>query len=361
MSSPARPLYIAKSIQELEKFSDIGSFHLENSKIPGLISKCFSDADSLFGSDDERAYIYYDRGIKLYDKFCSSINTSEVRKLALKRSEAANVRISLRHDLKERYLEEQCKLLDALPVCTESFEAKNPEAAKEAAETKHYPGRWIPPDSLYAMLMTKKPLLFIDVRSRDEFEYRHIEYSCQINLGDKSRICKGVTITRIEKSLSNQERSNWDHRNSVKLIILVDEATGEELIGHPEKAEYFDLPGRHPLKIVYDALVTFHQIAHETRVMDSFVYPKLDDTNYVGDITLTEEDYQPIPPEMPVYPNITVKPYSELAKQLTDMSLGPPGTDKIYPVDSDRTARPKKTDSEKSSENISYPPPVRKE
>uniref|UniRef100_A0A0X3PV52 Uncharacterized protein n=1 Tax=Schistocephalus solidus TaxID=70667 RepID=A0A0X3PV52_SCHSO len=395
MSIHMRPLYIAKSIQELEKYSDINSIRIDNSKIPELIFKCFSDADKYVGSDDERAYIFYERGIKLYDKFFCVISTLERQKLTHKRSEAGKLMIALRHDLQQRYLiEEQCKLVESLPVCTEPFEVKNPKAAKEAAETKHFPGRWIPPESLYAMLMTKKPILFIDVRSQEDFEYRHIEHSCQINFGDKSQISKGITITRLEKSLSEHELPSWNHRNNVRLIVLVDEDTGEELIEHPEDAECFHLSCRNPLKIVYDALVTYNaekdqlsptvflaggikefskryptfvtilssrkkpSAQGEQNKADSIAYPNFTDITYVGDNMLTDENIRSTPPEMPIYSNAGILPYSELSKTLKKISVDTRATDHNYDLPPNRIATSKKTDSEKSSEEVAYPPTV---
>nr|VZI43187.1 unnamed protein product [Spirometra erinaceieuropaei] len=351
MSDHVHQLYIAKSLQELEAFCDVRFICIDDSKIPALISQCFSEADNLFGSDDERAYILYERGIKLCEKFSRRIPKQDFEKLAKKSSEAGKLVIALRHDLQKRYLiQKQCDLIDSLPICMEPLEVKH------AAETKHYPGRWIPPGFLYAMLTSKDPILFIDVRPGEQFEHLHIKHSCQINLGHISPLSKGLTITRIERSLPDNERPSWDRRKSVSLIVLEDEDTGEQLIHHPEKAECFDLNGRHPLKIVYDALVTYNAEKDQLpptvflsggireflkryptfvtaslirkepsgrspqNKADSIAYPKLNDHINVGDNMLADEDLPPIPPEMSIHQNVRVVPYSELSKTLTEIA-----------------------------------------
>ncbi|VDM02952.1 unnamed protein product [Schistocephalus solidus] len=241
-----RPLYIAKSIQELEKYSDINSIRIDNSKIPELIFKCFSDADN-------------------------------------------------------------------------------------------------------------------------------------------------ITITRLEKSLSEHELPSWNHRNNVRLIVLVDEDTGEELIEHPEDAECFHLSCRNPLKIVYDALVTYNAekdqlsptvflaggIKEFSKRYPTFVtilssrkkpsaqgeqnkaaYPNFTDITYVGDNMLTDENIRSTPPEMPIYSNAGILPYSELSKTLKKISVDTCATDHNYDLPPNRIATSKKTDSEKSSEEVAYPPTV---
>lgn len=65
-----------------------------------------------------------------------------------------------------------------------------------------------------------------------------------------------ITITSLENRLDSDQRSEWNQHKSAKVIVLMDEDTGSELIENPSAAENFQLPSRCPLKIIYDALVT---------------------------------------------------------------------------------------------------------
>lgn len=56
--------------------------------------------------------------------------------------------------------------------------------------------------------------------------------------------------------MTEEERDRWKSHSTSNLIVLVDECSGSELIERPQDAEKFQLPTRHPLKIIYDALVT---------------------------------------------------------------------------------------------------------
>lgn len=56
--------------------------------------------------------------------------------------------------------------------------------------------------------------------------------------------------------MSDAEKSLWKLHVGAKLIVLLDNKSGCNLIARPEDAEQFELPARHSLKIIYDALFT---------------------------------------------------------------------------------------------------------
>lgn len=65
-----------------------------------------------------------------------------------------------------------------------------------------------------------------------------------------------TTITTLENRLDDSQRSLWNSHKFAKVIVLMDEDTGSELITEPGAAENFQIPSRCRLKIIYDALVT---------------------------------------------------------------------------------------------------------
>ena len=67
-------------------------------------------------------------------------------------------------------------------------------------------------------------------------------------------------MTSLEKLLDEEQKSQWELIKTVNLIILLDENSGSELIENPSSAETFNLIQRHPLKMVYNALVTVSSI-----------------------------------------------------------------------------------------------------
>ncbi|VDD79272.1 unnamed protein product [Mesocestoides corti] len=62
--------------------------------------------------------------------------------------------------------------------------------------------------------------------------------------------------------MSENELRRWMSQASANLIVLLDEKTGDELIDGQRGVEEFQLTTRHPLKIIFDALVTYNAEKH---------------------------------------------------------------------------------------------------
>ncbi len=79
-----RPLYKASSVVELERFCTIDPSIQASSNVEKTINTAFSEGEKCKNSDEERAYILYSRGLKLFQAYEKKRNHSvshEVRGL----------------------------------------------------------------------------------------------------------------------------------------------------------------------------------------------------------------------------------------------------------------------------------------
>lgn len=56
--------------------------------------------------------------------------------------------------------------------------------------------------------------------------------------------------------MDDSQRGQWKLHKLANVIVLLDRNSGGELIEKPDDAENFSLNRKHPLKLMYDALVT---------------------------------------------------------------------------------------------------------
>ncbi|VDN99524.1 unnamed protein product [Rodentolepis nana] len=143
------------------------------------------------------------------------------------------------------------RLLENLDICDDPLPPSNEEHQKPV----HFPGRWLPPKYFYDMFKSDSAFL-VDARPREDYSRKRIVGIPQINVGGV--IVSGLTITSLENRLNPAQLSEWNIHKSAKVIVLMDEDTGHELIDNLDDAENFQLPSRCPLKIIYDALVTYN-------------------------------------------------------------------------------------------------------
>uniref|UniRef100_A0A5K3EFY1 Ubiquitin carboxyl-terminal hydrolase n=1 Tax=Mesocestoides corti TaxID=53468 RepID=A0A5K3EFY1_MESCO len=126
--------------------------------------------------------------------------------------------------------------------------------------SNHFPGRWMPPEKLYGRIRHGDSIFIVDVRSNEQYSRSKINIENQVNLCGP--LSAGATKTALEKKMSENELRRWMSQASANLIVLLDEKTGDELIDGQRGVEEFQLTTRHPLKIIFDALVTYNAEKH---------------------------------------------------------------------------------------------------
>ncbi|KAM3184917.1 hypothetical protein ACTXT7_007421 [Hymenolepis weldensis] len=233
-----------RSIAELEQKCTCDLKSKPSDEIEKLIPRFFDVGERHRKMDMEKAFINYGRGLDMYNTLKSRNNHKISPQL---RSSCINAELAynqLRMELCVRFLEH-------LDVCDDAL----PSNSEKLSNPSHFPGRWMPPDYFYEMLKTDN-IFLVDVRSSEDYSRKQIVGIPQVNFGGV--ITSGLTITSLENRLDIAQRSRWNIHKSAKVIVLMDEDTGSELIANPIAAENFQLPSRCPLKIMYDALVTYN-------------------------------------------------------------------------------------------------------
>nr|CDS28089.1 ubiquitin carboxyl terminal hydrolase 8 [Hymenolepis microstoma] len=233
-----------KWIAELEQkcFCDLKS--KSSDEIEKLIPRLFDMGKENSKTNMEKAFIYYGRGLNMYNALKSRNYDKISQQLISNCVNAERAYCQLRIELCVRFLEN-------LEICDDPL----PSHSEKQQKPVHFPGRWMPPEYFYERLKTGDAFL-VDVRSSEDYSRKRIVEIPQINVG--GGIVSGLTITSLENRLDTAQFSEWNIHKSAQVIVLMDEDTGRELIANPDGAETFQLPSRCPLKIVYDALVTYN-------------------------------------------------------------------------------------------------------
>ncbi|EUB63006.1 Ubiquitin hydrolase [Echinococcus granulosus] len=247
-----KPLYIAKSLSDLENMCQLRLSNDPLKNTTNLIMRLFKEASMLRYSDEERAFIFYARGLNLF----ASVETESISNISYElRSQyesAKDAYARLRERLGLRYeMERGILLLDKLPVCDDPILSES-----FGMEPKQFPGRWMPPICLHDAVAKGEDIFIIDVRSKEEYSRKKIAKIPQINLG--VQITYGQTISAVEKRMDDEQRNQWKLHKLARMIVLLDRDSGGELIEKPDDAEKCPLHTKHPLKIMYDALVTYN-------------------------------------------------------------------------------------------------------
>ncbi|KAL5971980.1 hypothetical protein TSMEX_000371 [Taenia solium] len=249
-----RPLYVAKSLSDLENMCVLRFPNNSHRKTVDLVLRLFEEASMLQYNDEERAFIFYGRGINLFTGIETESASSISCELRSQHESAKDSYRRLRESLRIRYeMERRILSLDDLPVCSDPIISESP-----GMEPNQFPGRWMPPICLYDAIAKGKNVFLIDVRSKTEYSRKKIAKIPQINLG--VQIIYGQTINVLEKRMGDAQRNQWKLHKSAKVIVLLDRNSGGELIEEPDDAENYSLHTKHPLKIMYDALVTVSPI-----------------------------------------------------------------------------------------------------
>ncbi|KAM7537582.1 hypothetical protein Aperf_G00000074937 [Anoplocephala perfoliata] len=223
-------------------------------EIEKLILHMFDEGERLSSTDVEKAFIYCGRGLNMLETL-RKFNRYNCSKQLISRCAVIQRTFNrLRDDLCSRYL-------DLLDVCDDPLPSPTVKS-----EPNHFPGRWMPPEYFYNMYKTEA-IFLVDVRPGEDYTVRRISGIPQVNFG--SNITSGITITTLENRFDNDQRSQWNSHKSAKVIVIMDENTGSELITNPDAAENFQIPSRCRLKIIYDALVTYNA---EKSTMPSVVF-----------------------------------------------------------------------------------------
>ncbi|KAL5110730.1 Ubiquitin carboxyl-terminal hydrolase 8 [Taenia crassiceps] len=202
--------------------------------------------------DEESAFVYYGRGLSLFAGIEAASASCISRELKTQYESAKDAYSRLRENLRLRYeMEQSILVLNDLPVCNDQILSESSER-----EPKQFPGRWMPPTCLYDAIAKGEQVFLIDVRSKEEYSRKKISKIPQINLA--VNIIYGQTINSLEKKMDDAQRGQWKLHESAKVIVLFDRDSGGELIEKPGDAENFSLHRKHPLKLMYDTLVTYN-------------------------------------------------------------------------------------------------------
>ncbi|VDM18701.1 unnamed protein product [Hydatigera taeniaeformis] len=247
-----KPLHVAKSLSDLENMCILRDSSSSHRKVADLILRLFEEAAMLQHDDEEKAFILYGRGLNLFAGIEAGGSFVIPRELRLQCECAKDTFSRLRRSLRMRYeMAQKVLTLDDLPVCDDPIFIESLET-----KPKQFPGRWMPPIWLYEAIVKGEKAFLIDVRSADEYSTKKIVKIPQINIG--GQIIHGQTMSQLEKRMDDVQRNQWNLHKSAKVIILLDRDSGGELIKKSDAAETFPLQRRHPLKIMYDALVTYN-------------------------------------------------------------------------------------------------------
>ncbi|VUZ54405.1 unnamed protein product [Hymenolepis diminuta] len=233
-----------KSVAELEQKCICDLKSKSSDEIEKLIPHFFDVGERHRKMDIEEAFINYGKGLDMYNTLKSRNNHKISPQLRSSCESAEFAYNQLRLELCVRFLEH-------LDVCDDPLSSNS----ENLSNLSHFPGRWMPPNYFYQMLETDS-IFLVDVRSSENYSRKKIVANHQVNFGGV--ITSGLTITSLENRLDISQRSNWNYHKSAKVIVLMDEDTGSELIEDSLAAENFQLPSRCPLKIMYDALVTYN-------------------------------------------------------------------------------------------------------
>ncbi len=63
-----------------------------------------------------------------------------------------------------------------------------PIGTDDSIKTNHFPGRWMPPTALYERLSKHESVFVLDLRPRDAYLEKRLNYKSQANLSDASNL-----------------------------------------------------------------------------------------------------------------------------------------------------------------------------
>ncbi|XP_041356247.1 ubiquitin carboxyl-terminal hydrolase 8-like [Gigantopelta aegis] len=259
--SSKKDLYLAKTLSDLNKFSEIKDLGHNVNVIIKSADKMYKEAERLDSlQDEERAYVLYMKYFNViqqakkkpdYKKqkeyFDSLIGKRAILK-AIDRAEKLAESLKDRYDeveaaavaakLSKLHLERDKKQIDdvvddVVVDMTSSNTDKKPgdsssnEEKENQSKTELTRGS-ITPMELYKLLQDKGvTVILMDVRSRKDFQESHISHPSSINIPEEI-IKPGSTVSHIANALPSESVSLWKQRDSVDYIILLDWVSTEK-------------------------------------------------------------------------------------------------------------------------------------
>ncbi|XP_015926203.1 ubiquitin carboxyl-terminal hydrolase 8 isoform X2 [Parasteatoda tepidariorum] len=233
-ASSVKPLYIAKSMKELDGLTAIDKTDYKKKSTSLLVSSAntiFQGAEkSSLERDEEKAYTLFVRYVELI-LFLQSRDdfkkTPSYKSLCLQTTAALVKAESLKASLTSRYLKN-----------SEEIEAKNNSKIKAKNDKNELLSSLhnnkitdtsaadpvettISSSKLYSLLSKHSNIVIMDIRSAIDFEQSHLKHNCCINIPQEI-LTPGITALTLEKLLPDVSRSGWLMRGDVDYVILID-------------------------------------------------------------------------------------------------------------------------------------------
>ncbi|XP_033625203.1 ubiquitin carboxyl-terminal hydrolase 8-like [Asterias rubens] len=245
-------LYIAKSIEELNKKADFAPDKNTKAKIYcKSADKIIREADKAYRSqDEERAYVLYMKFIciiqyiskmkeyKLDKEYYDNLGGTKHVISAIEKAETLQTSLLRRYkDLEEeQQVQATCTLAANDSSSDESIKKPRnsttngvandsavPYCAKNTAFTPEFGQNGkIVAAQLYKLLQDDTyHILLMDARSTEHFQASHMQCQQVINVPQET-IKPGITVTNIVKCLKAEARTLWTKRGDVDCIVLFD-------------------------------------------------------------------------------------------------------------------------------------------
>jgi len=254
-----KPLYLAKSLAELQKMCELGNVSTFKCKsLQGSSEKLIKEAvhQNDMG-DEEKAYILYYKYIKIYQlikkhkeykadkKYWDSMmgDSGKTFKNAIEKLESLQVALERRYTAKEL---DQVQLKLSKTTITKGDVNGNDNIAadrNEISDPKEVVDQLnlVTALKLFSLIREKCTTFFIlDTRSAADYQTSHVSLPTSINIPE-SLLTPGTTTRAIAKNLAIESRDAWSKRGNKDMLIICDWSS--------ETLE----PGK-PISVLYDAL-----------------------------------------------------------------------------------------------------------